>query len=142
MLTRLDHVGVVAHSLDEASKVLVNNLGFELDQARSPLPDGGYFAPERTQIFFIKIGLGETRIEILLPEDTKSGIGRWLDKRGPSMHHLCYASTDVPGDALNLRNQGLEMIDFGDDPAKLTACFFHPRSMNGILTEIVPDRNT
>ena len=142
MLTRLDHVGVVAHSLDEASKVLVNNLGFELDQARSPLPGGGYFAPERTQIFFIKIGLGETRIEILLPEDTKSGIGRWLDKRGPSMHHLCYASTDVPGDALNLRNQGLEMIDFGDDPAKLTACFFHPRSMNGILAEIVPDRNT
>ena len=140
MLTRLDHVGVVAHSLDEASAVLVNRLGFELDQARSPLPDGGYFAPERTQIFFIKIGIGETRIEILLPEDNKSGIGRWLEKRGPSMHHMCYASTDVPKDAADLRNQGLEMIDFGNDLETLTACFFHPRSMNGILTELVRDR--
>lgn len=140
MLTRLDHVGVVAHSLDEASKVLAERLGFELDHARSPLPDGGYFAPERTQIFFIKIGIGETRIEILLPEDTKSGIGRWLDKRGPSMHHMCYASTDVPADAAKLRNEGLEMIDFGNDPAELTACFFHPRSMNVILTELVRAR--
>ena len=89
ILTRLDHVGVIAHSLDEASQVLVARLGFELDLVRAPLPDGGYFAPERTQIFFIKIGAGETRIEILLPEDTKSGIGRCLRKRGASMHHLC-----------------------------------------------------
>ena len=140
MLTRLDHVGVVAHSLDQASDVLVGKLGFALDHARSPLPDGGYFAPERTQIFFIKIGIGETRIEILLPEDTRSGIGKWLAKRGPSMHHLGYLSTDVPADAAKLRNEGLEMIDFGEDPAKLTACFFHPRSMNGILTEILADR--
>lgn len=140
MLTRLDHVGVVANSLDEASKVLVTSLGFELDQARAPLPEGGYFAPERTKIFFVKIGIGETRIEILLPDDTRSGIGRWLQKRGPSMHHLCYASDDVPADAAQLRDDGLKMIDFGEDPATLTACFFHPSSMNGILTEIIRDR--
>ena len=48
MLTRLDHVGVVAHSLDEASEGLVARMGFALDLERSPLPDGGYFAPERT----------------------------------------------------------------------------------------------
>jgi methylmalonyl-CoA/ethylmalonyl-CoA epimerase len=140
MLTRLDHVGVVAHSLDEASQVLVARLGFELDLVRAPLPDGSYFAPERTQIFFIKIGVGETRIEILLPEDNKSGIGRWLQKRGPSMHHLCYASDNVPADAARLRNEGLEMIDLGADPETLSTCFFHPRSMNGILTEIITDR--
>ena len=140
MLTRLDHIGVVAHSLAEASDVLLDRLGFTLDQVRAPLPDGGYFAPERTQIFFVKIGIGETRIEILLPEDDRSGIGRWLVKRGPSMHHLCYASDDVPMDAARLRNEGLEMIDLGADPETMSACFFHPRSMNGILTEIITDR--
>ena len=140
MLTRLDHVGVVAHSLDEASDILLDRLGFTLDQVRAPLPDGRYFAPERTQIFFVKIGIGETRIEILLPEDDRSGIGRWLVKRGPSMHHPCYASDDVPMDAARLRNEGLEMIDLGADPETMSACFFHPRSMNGILTEIITDR--
>ena len=140
MLTRLDHVGVVAHSLDEASEVLVARMGFALDLERSPLPDGGYFAPERTQIFFIKIGVGETQIEILLPEDDQSGIGRWLQRRGSSMHHLCYASNDVPRDTAKLRNEGLEMIDLGADPETMSACFFHPRSMNGILTEIISER--
>ena len=139
MLTRLDHVGVVAHSLDEASQVLINRMGFALDEARSPLPKGDYFAKERTQIFFIKIGLGETRLEILLPEDAESGIGRWLQKRGPSMHHLCYLSDDLPADAARLQNEGLEMIDLGADPETMRGCFFHPRSMNGILTEIIQE---
>lgn len=137
MLTRLDHVGVVAHSLDEASQVLIERMGFALDEARSPLPDGDYYARERTQIFFIKIGAGETRIEILLPEDAESGIGRWLQKRGPSMHHLCYISDSLPADVRRLQNEGLELIDFGTDIETMQGCFFHPRSMNGILTEII-----
>ena len=137
MLTRLDHIGIVAHSLDEASQVLIDRMGFALDEARSPLPDGAYFAKERTQIFFVKIGIGETRIEILLPEDAEGGIGRWLQKRGPSMHHMCYLSDDLLADVTRLRNEGLEMIDLGGDIETVGGCFFHPRSMNGILTEII-----
>ena len=139
MLTRMDHVGIVAHTMDEASDVLIEKLGFALDVARSPLPEGLRFEAENTQIFFVKIGLGETRVEILLPEDATKSIGRYLEKRGPGMHHLCYASDDVVGDAARLRNEGLQMIDLGADPAALGGCFFHPRSMGGILTEIIRD---
>lgn len=137
MLTRLDHVGIVAHSLDEASQVLIDRMGFALDEVRSPLPDGAYFAKERTQIFFVKIGVGETRIEILLPPDAEGSIGRWLQNRGPSMHHMCYLSDDLAADVSRLRNEGLEMIDLGADLETMQGCFFHPRSMNGILTEII-----
>ena len=56
------------------------------------------------------------------------------------MHHLCYASNDVPRDTAKLRNEGLEMIDLGADPETMSACFFLPRSMNGILTEIISER--
>ena len=45
----------------------------------------------------------------------------------------------LPGDAARLRNEGLQMIDLGADPAALGGCFFHPRSMGGILTEIIRD---
>ena len=71
MITHLDHVGIVAHSLEESLAVLVDQLGLERDTERTPYPKGGYFAPERTKIFFVKVNLGETRIEILLPEDNR-----------------------------------------------------------------------
>ncbi len=140
MITHLDHVGIVAHSLEEAGAVLIDKLGLSYDEERSPFPDGGFFAPERTQIFFVKVNLGETRIEILLPQDNQSGIGRYLERRGSGLHHLGYASTDVVGDTKLFMERGLAYIDFGGPIEEITASFFHPRTAGGILTEIVPDR--
>ena len=140
MITYLDHVGIVAHSLEEAGAVLVDQLGLEYDTERTPWPQGGFFAPERTKIFFVKVNVGETRIEILLPEDTSSGIGRYLERRGPGLHHLGYASTDVVEDTKLFMSRGLEYIDFGGPIEEITASFFRPQSAGGILTEIVPDR--
>ncbi len=140
MITYLDHVGIVAHSLEQAGEVLVDQLGLQYDEERTPFPDGGYFAPERTQIFFVKVNLGETRIEILLPEDEISGIGKFLARRGPGLHHLGYGSTDVVGDTKLFMERGLQYIDFGGPIEEITASFFHPKTAGGILTEIVPDR--
>ena len=139
MIVRLDHVGVVAHSWDEASEVLVDRLGFPLDEARTSMPEGSLFAPENTRIFFVKVGLGETEIEILIPQDTVSGIAKYLARRGPSLHHLGYAVDDVAEDARLLREKGLQQIDLG---GLATAAFFYPKSAMGILTELVPNRRT
>jgi len=140
MITYLDHVGIVAHSLEEAGAVLVDQLGLQYDKERTPFPTGGFFAPERTKILFVKVNLGETRIEILLPEDNRSGIGRYLERRGPGLHHLGYGSTDVVGDTKLFMERGLSYIDFGGPIEEITASFFHPKTAGGILTEIVPDR--
>ncbi|HZQ38527.1 MAG TPA: VOC family protein [Dehalococcoidia bacterium] len=137
MIVRLDHVGVVAHSLDEARDVLVDKLGLPLDEQRSRGLNGSYFAPERTLNFFVQVGEGETQIEILIPQDTTSGVAKFLHKRGPGLHHLGYAVDDVPADARLLRERGLEQIDLG---GQATAAFFYPRSAMGILTELVPVR--
>ena len=141
MIISLDHVGIVARDLDEAGDVLVNQLGLQYDTERTPFPKGGYFAPERTKIFFVKVNLGETRIEILLPDDNQSGIGKFLERRGPGLHHLGYGSTDVVGDTKLFIERGLQYIDFGGPIDEITASFFHPKSAGGILTEIVPDRS-
>ena len=73
MITYLDHVGIVAHTLEESLEVLVDQLGLERDTDRTPYPKGGYFAPERTKIFFVKVNLGETRIESCCPRTTRAG---------------------------------------------------------------------
>jgi len=136
MIVRLDHVGVVAHSWDEAEAVLVDKLGFPVDATRTTLPEGHLFVPQNTRTYHVNVGAGETRIEILIPQDTVSGIARWLAKRGPSLHHLGYASDDVAEDARLLREKGLQQIDLGG----IGAPFFYPRDVLGILTEIVPAR--
>lgn len=134
MFVRLDHVGVVAHSWDEAKEVLVDKLGFPVDASRTRLPEGNLFAPQNTRIYFVSIGLGETRIEVLIPQDTTSGIAKWLQKRGPSLHHLGYAVENVAEDARALRDKGLRQIDLGD----ISAAFFYPKDVMGVLTELVP----
>ena len=141
-LVMLDHIGIVARSWQEARGVLVDQMGLVVDVDRAPEPDGVYFAPEATHNYFVKVGLGQTRIEVLIPVDPSKGTYKFLEKRGPGLHHLGYGSTDVTADAKQLMEQGLVLIDLGQDPNRLTAAFFQPRSAGGILTEIVPARQS
>ncbi len=137
MFVRIDHVGVVAHSLDEAQGVLVKMLGLEFDLGRSRLPEGNFYAPQNTRNYFVNVGIGETQIEILVPQDTVSGIARYLAKRGPGLHHLGYAVESVEDEARVLRERGLQQIDLSGGKA---AAFFYPKDTLGILTELVPVR--
>lgn len=140
MFVEIDHIAVVAATWDDARDVLLAKLGLELDEKRSPLPDGVYFAPERTNNYFLKVGLGNTRIEVLIPADTTSGTAKFLARNGPGLHHIGYACADVAVEAARLEEAGLRRIDIGPsaNPKRLAAAFFHPKSVNGVLTELVP----
>ena len=94
MITYVDHSGVRTAS---QAATCSSRLGLAWDIERAPMPEG-YFAPERTRIFFVRVGLGETKIEILLPNDAESGIGRYLERRGPGLHHIGYGSDDLVAD--------------------------------------------
>lgn len=137
MIRRLDHIGVVAHSWEEASEVLLQQMGFTLNEVRTRLPEGNYFAPENARIYFIDVGEGETQLEILLPQDSVSGMGKYLAKRGPGLHHLGYAVDDVEEESRRLSAAGLQMIPI---EGLKSASFFYPKSAMGILTELVPVR--
>jgi methylmalonyl-CoA/ethylmalonyl-CoA epimerase len=142
MLVKLDHIGIVSPTLDEARNILEGKMGLILDEDRAPLPDGSYFAPEGTHNYFIQVGEGETQIEILIPTKPDSGTWKFLQRNGPGLHHLGYGCDDVSAEARKMREKGLRQIDLGDpDPDRLTAAFFHPKTTNGILTELVPVRH-
>lgn len=138
----IDHVGIVAYTIDQAQEILGDALGLELDAPRSNWPEGQYFPPEQTYNYFFQVGSGETQVEVLIPEHgATSGAARFLERRGPGLHHLCYACSDVHAEAERLLANGLQEIDIprASDGRRAVA-FFHPRTTSGILTELVPVR--
>ena len=141
MIVRLDHIGVVAHSIDEAMATLTTKLGFPVDQ-RTPLPDGAYFAPEGTHNYFFQVGNGETQIEVLVPVVPEAGTYKYLQRFGPGLHHWGYACDDVAAEAARLTANGMRPIDLGQRPGgeRTGVAFFHPKGAAGILTELVPLR--
>jgi methylmalonyl-CoA/ethylmalonyl-CoA epimerase len=142
MFARLDHVGLVAPSFEDALALFGGQLGLDADEDRSPLPDGVYFAPEQTKAYFFKIGDGETQIEVLVPtEGATTGTARFLERNGPGLHHLCYACPDIDAEAERLRARGLTEIELPRTAdGRRTAAFFHPKTAGGVLTELVPMR--
>jgi len=135
---RIDHIGIVAPSWDEARALLVERFGLVVADDRGAGERGVYFPPERTMNYFLRVGEGETLIEVLVPVDASSGTARFLAKRGPGLHHIGYAVDDVRAEAERLRAAGFTEIDIGRNA---DAAFFHPKSVLGILTELVPAAN-
>jgi methylmalonyl-CoA/ethylmalonyl-CoA epimerase len=138
----VDHVGVVAYTIEQAQEILGDALGLELDEPRSQWPTGSYFAPEQTYNFFFQVGAGETQVEVLVPADgATSGTARFLRQRGPGLHHVCFACDDVHAEAERLVGKGLQEVDLPRGPdGRRNVAFFHPRSTGGILTELIPVR--
>jgi methylmalonyl-CoA/ethylmalonyl-CoA epimerase len=144
MLTRLDHVGIVARSWEECEANFTGMLGFPIEGSRTPMPEGSYMAAENVRIYFFRIGMGETLIEVLIPLDQASGTAKFLAKRGPGMHHLCYSSDNLAEDSRVLRERGYAQIDLTHGRADLKteaegAAFYFPKSAMGILTEVIPE---
>ena len=89
MLDKIDHIGIVARSFDEAREVFIDRMGLTVDESRTPLPDGHVFKPQNTRIYFLRVAEAETRIEVLIPQDEVSGVAKFLAKQGPGLHHIC-----------------------------------------------------
>jgi methylmalonyl-CoA epimerase len=82
---------------------------------------------------------GSDRIELLAPTAPDTPVGRFLEKRGPGMHHVAYEVEDVASALAELRAAGAELID--ERPRQglfgLEVAFVHPSSVHGVLTEVV-----
>lgn len=137
MIRRIDHIGLVSPSWEEARAVLLEKLGFPIADWKGAGETGSYFKPERTMNYFLQVGEGDTVIEIIVPQDTTSGAAKFLAKRGPGLHHIGYAVDDVEEEADRLSAQGLRRVDLGP---KAGAAFFYPQDIHGVLTEFVPYR--
>ncbi len=128
MIERIDHVGIAVASIDEARK-LYETLGLTVEAIEEVPAEGVRVA---------LIPCGESSIELLEPTREDSPIARFLERRGPGIHHLCLGTGDVVGDDARLRAAGLDVLR--DQPTRgAGGCwvqFVHPKSAGGVLLEL------
>ena len=130
MLTGIHHVGVAVADLDEAIELYRSALGAKLVHRARSETDG-------LEAAFIHTGTGE--IELLSATSPDSPVGKFLAQRGPGLHHVAYAVTDIAKALEDARAAGLDLIDtkprMGMHGSLIA--FVHPKSLGGVLTEFV-----
>lgn len=128
MIQKIDHIGIAVTSIAEARK-MYEALGLSIS-AIEDVPHEG------VRVAFIPCG--QTKIELLEPLSPDSTVGKFLEKRGPGVHHLCLASDDVRADDASLRKQGFQVLR--PEPTRgAGGCwvqFVHPKSTGGVLLEL------
>jgi len=128
----LHHVAIVVPSLAEARKTYVDALGM-----RAGAPE--FVADQKVNVLVCYAGAH--RIELIEPAAPDSPVSKFLEKRGPGLHHLAYRVRSVVIALRHLKAAGLRLIDEVPRPGAegTKVAFLHPSAANGVLTELVED---
>ena len=128
--TGIHHLGVAVTDLDEAVETYRRLFGAELEH-RETLADQGVDAA------FLRVGA--SRIELLGSLEPDTPVGRFLDRRGPGMHHVAFEVEDVAAELERLAGEGAELNDERPRPGihGLAIAFIHPDATGGVLAELV-----
>ncbi len=125
--TRIAHIGIAVSGLADSVSFYRDVLGLEdvpLDNA-----DGAKI---------VGLAAGPSLIELLEAESPNSPIAKFLAKRGPGIHHVCFAVDDLPATLDRCRSLGIRLIDehprIGADGKRIA--FLHPASTSGVLVEL------
>lgn len=128
MIRKVDHIGIAVASIEEALP-LYRALGLEVERIEEVPAEGVRVA---------MIACGETHIELLEATRPDSPIAKFLEQRGPGLHHLCLGTDDVVADDQRLRDAGLRVLrpepTIGAGGCRVQ--FLHPRSAGGVLLEL------
>ena len=132
MIKGIHHIGIAVRSLDESLPRYVDGLGLVLD---------GIEEVPTEKVVVAMLRAGTTRIELLEPSEESSPIAKFLDKRGPGVHHLAFEVADTGEMIKVLTDAGAPMLDDVPRPgAHDTKCaFVHPKYLGGVLAELVQD---
>lgn len=129
MLIRLDHIGIAVNEMNDALQFFQDALGMNLDHLA--LEEGG-----KTRVAFMPIGGSE--VELVEPQESESGLAKFLAKRGEGIHHICFEVDDIDAALARLKQHGAQLID---ETPRVNAsgtkyAFIHPKSAHGVLIEL------
>ncbi len=129
MIKRIDHVAIVVENLEDALTFWQDALGLEIAHTED--------VPEQESLIAF-LPVGNSDVELVKPTTDTSGIARYLDKRGPGIHHLCFEVDDLEATLDRLDSLGIELINreptVGAGGTRIA--FVHPRSASGVLVEL------
>ena len=130
MFGRIDHIGVAVDDLDGAVELYSERFGMR-EQHRETI--------EAFDVEAVLLEVGEGHVELLKPLSSESGIGKFLERNGPGLHHVAYQTSDIDSALEQVKAAGLDLID--QEPRTgirgSRVAFLHPRATGGVLTELV-----
>jgi methylmalonyl-CoA epimerase len=125
--TRIAHIGIAVNSVSASLPFFREILGLEEFPVNDS--DGASIAA---------VSAGESLVELLEAESPDSPIGRYVARRGPGIHHVCFSVDDLDGTLQKCREAGMRLIDetprIGAEGKRIA--FIHPSSTEGILVEL------
>jgi methylmalonyl-CoA epimerase len=135
MRATLDHIGIAVKDLSAALAFYRDALGLEVEAPEE-------VASQHVRAHFVPVG--ESKLELLEPTGAESAIAKYVEKRGPGLHHITLRVDDVQAAVAQLKARSVRMIDEQPRPGAegSTIAFIHPSSTHGVLIELKQARTT
>ena len=127
--THIEHIGIAVSNLQESIDYYENVLGLKC-YAVEEVKD------QKVKTAFFQVG--DTKIELLESTDPEGPIGKFVEKKGPGMHHMAFAVADTNQALKDVEEKGIRLIDkvSRQGAEGLRIGFLHPKSTGGVLTEL------
>ena len=134
MKMKIEHIGIATRSIEESLGFWRDALGLEVRHTETVEEQGVHVA---------MLPAGEPRVELLEPTGPDSPVAKFLEKRGPGIHHVAVRVPDIRAALARLKAGGARLID--EEPrAGAGGClvaFVHPAAAGGVLLELVEQQN-
>lgn len=132
MMNKIEHLGIAVKNIEESAKIYETLLGsacYKIEEVAS----------EGVKTAFYQVG--DSKIELLEATREDSPIAKFIEKKGPGIHHIAFDVTDIYAEIERLKGEGFILIN--EEPKagadnKIIA-FLHPKSTDGILVELCQD---
>ncbi len=129
MLKKINHIAIAVNNIEEAAKFYQDVLGLDLTGVE-------VVTAQKTRVGFFRIG--ESNIELVQPAQPDSPLVKFLETKGPGIHHICFEVDDVETEVKAYIEKGATLIDQKPRPGahNTKVAFVHPKSSSGVLIEL------
>lgn len=128
-IKKIDHIAFVVEDIENALGFWHDTLGLDLSHVED-VPD------QKSVVAFLPAK--ESEVELVRPTTDDSGVARYLKKKGPGMHHICFEVYDIEETLAHLKSRDVHLINeipqIGSGGKKIA--FIHPDSTHGVLVEL------
>ena len=125
---KIDHIAIAVNDVEESAKIYQEALGVDEIEFETVESEG-------VKVAIIPMENG--RIELMQPTNDSSPIKKFLDKKGPGLHHMALDTDNIEGEVESMEGCGVQFLGKirpGSAGTKVT--FIHPKSLNGVLAEL------
>jgi methylmalonyl-CoA/ethylmalonyl-CoA epimerase len=134
MFEKVDHIGFAVRDIDSAIAFYSQTFGIS-EWERIPIPE--------RHMEVAATRMGDMLLELIAPTSDEAAFAKYLNERGPGMHHIAYRVNDIVAALAEIKARGVQLIDETPRPGlhDTLVAFLHPKSCQGVLVELVQHRH-